>query len=379
VSQRFDVVVVGLGGMGSAAAAHLARRGRRVLGLEQFGPVHDRGSSHGDSRIYRQAYFEHPDYVPLLLTAFELWHDLRAESGVELLTVTGGLMIGPPRSRTVMGSRASAVQWGLDHEMLDAAEIHARFPAFTPAPDEIALFEANAGFVRPEATVTAHVGLATDAGADLRFEQTVVGWKANGDGVEVTTADDTFRADRLVLSAGAWAERVVADLGLALEVERHVQMWFRPLAGTGPFGGPQFPIYILDSPEGQQAYGFPQAGPASAGVKAAFFRNGTPADPDHLRRTVDPSEAVPLREFLSPRLPGMPGELVRAVPCMYTNTADEHFVVGLHPAHPNVVVAAGFSGHGFKFVPVIGEILADLAIDGGTRFDIGLFDPDRGT
>jgi sarcosine oxidase len=378
VSQHFDVVVVGLGGMGSAAAAHLARRGRRVLGLEQFGAAHDRGSSHGDSRIYRQAYFEHPDYVPLLLRAFDLWHDLRAETGVELLTVTGGLMIGPPQSRTVAGSRASAEQWGLDHDVLDAAEVHARFPAFTPAPDEIALYEDNAGFVRPEATVTAHLGLAADAGADLRFGQTVVGWTATGDGVDVTTTDDTFRADRLILSAGAWAARVVADLGMPLEVERHVQMWFRPLPGSGPFEGPRFPIYILDSPEGQQAYGFPQAGPASEGVKAAFFRNGTPADPDHLRRTVDPAEAVPLRAFLSIRLPGLPGDLVRAVPCMYTITPDEHFVLGLHPAHPNVAVAAGFSGHGFKFVPVIGEILADLAGSGGTPYDIGLFDPDRG-
>jgi sarcosine oxidase len=171
---------------------------------------------------------------------------------------------------------------------------------------------------------------------------------------------------------------VVTDLGLVLQVDRHVQMWFRPPGGSRPFEQPHIPMYVWDSAEGRQAYGFPQIGPASAGVKAALFRNGEPADPDRLRRAVDPAEAAQLREYLSTRLPGLPGELVRAVPCMYTNTPEEHFVLGLHPAHPNVVVAGGFSGHGFKFVPVIGEILADLAIDGGTRYDIELFDPDRG-
>jgi sarcosine oxidase len=375
------VIIVGLGGMGSAAAALLARRGRRVLGLEQFYAVHDRGSSHGDSRIYRQAYFEHSDYVPLLLRAFDLWRSLRVQTGTELLTVTGGLMIGPPTSRTVAGSQASAQRWGLAHELLDAAEIHARFPAFTPRPDEVALFEANAGFVRPEATVSAHLSLAADAGADLRFGQNVLGWEAGGGGsaggVAVTTATGTFRAERLVLSAGAWASRVVADLGVPLQVERQVQMWFRPPAGTDLFDWSRFPVYVWDSAEGTQAYGFPLIGPASEGVKAALFRHGEPADPDRLRRTVDRAEADPLRQFLRTRLPGLPGDLVRAVPCMYTNTPDEHFVLGLHPGHPEVALAAGFSGHGFKFVPVIGEILADLVIDGGTDYDIGLFDPAR--
>jgi sarcosine oxidase len=378
VSERFDVIVVGLGGMGSAAAAHLAGRGRRVLGLEQHWPAHDRGSSHGDSRVYRQAYFEHPDYVPLLLRAFDLWRELGERSGTELLTVTGGLMIGPPTSRTVAGSRESAETWGLPHALLDAGEIRARFPAFSPGPDEIALYEANAGFVRPEATVSAHLAVAAAAGADLRFEQRVTGWDAAAaGGVSVTTADATFHADRLVLSAGPWAGAVLAGLGLPLEVERQVQFWFRPPAGTAPFEIGRFPVYVWDSTSGAQAYGFPLVGDAAEGVKVAFFRQGGPADPDHLRREVDPAEADPLRAFLRTRLAGLPGEVVRAVPCMYTNTPDEHFVLGLHPAHPQVALAAGFSGHGFKFVPVIGELLADLAIEGGTSADIGLFAPGR--
>jgi sarcosine oxidase len=377
VSGRYDVIVVGLGGMGSAAAAHLAGRGRKVLGLEQHGPAHDRGSSHGDSRVYRQAYFEDPAYVPLLLRAFDLWQELGATTGTELLTVTGGLMLGPPDSRTVQGSRASALAWDLAHTMLDAAEITRRFPAFHPAPDEIGLYEANAGFVRPEATVSAHLGLAAAAGADLRFGQRVSGWDAGADGVQVTVEGETLSADRLVLSAGPWAGTVLAGLGLPLEVERQVQFWFAPPGGTAPFAAGRFPVYVWDSESGDQAYGFPAAGDPVAGVKVAFFRHGGPADPDHLERTVAPDEADDLREFLRPRLPGLPGEVVRAVPCMYTNTPDEHFVIGLHPDADNVVLAAGFSGHGFKFVPVIGELLADLAVDGGTAAAIDLFAPDR--
>jgi sarcosine oxidase len=378
VTRRYDVIVVGLGGMGSAAAAHLARRGRRVLGLEQFTPAHDRGSSHGDSRVYRQAYFEHPDYVPLLLRAYDLWQELGAHDGTELLTVTGGLMIGPPDSRTVTGSLASAEQWGLAHEMLDAAEIHARFPAFTPPADETALFEYNAGYVRPEATVSVHLGRAGEAGADLRFGQSVTGWSTQSGRVTVTTAEETFTADRLVLAAGAWAGPVIADLGMTLVVERQVQIWFRPPGGTALFDKSRFPVYVWDSIDGTQAYGFPHNDPTDEGVKAALFRNGTLTDPDDLRREVDPAEAQPLRDFLTSRIPGLAGELVRAVPCMYTNSPDEHFVLGLHPDHEQVVLAAGFSGHGFKFVPVIGEVLADLAVDGATAFDIGLFDPSRG-
>jgi sarcosine oxidase len=379
VSERFDVIVVGLGGMGSAAAAHLAERGRTVLGLEQHWAAHDRGSSHGDSRVYRQAYFEHPDYVPLLLRAFDLWHDLGTRAGTELLTVTGGLMLGPPTSRTVTGSQASAERWDLPHALLDAAEIRARFPAFAPAPDEIALYEANAGFVRPEATVSAHLAVAAAAGADLRFGPRVLGWDAGGSagGVAVTTADGTFRADRLVLAAGAWAGTVLADLGLPLEVQRQVQFWFRPPGGTGLFAADRFPVYVWDSVDGVQAYGFPLAGDPSEGVKAALFRHGGPADPDHLRRDVGPDEPEALLAFLRTRLPALPGPVVRAVPCMYTNTPDEHFVLGLHPQHPEVALAAGFSGHGFKFVPVVGELLADLVVDGGTGADIGLFDPGR--
>jgi sarcosine oxidase len=377
MSGRWDVIVVGLGGMGSAAAAHLAGRGRRVLGLEQHGPAHDRGSSHGDSRVYRQAYFEDPAYVPLLLRAFELWQELGRTTGTELLTVTGGLMLGPPDSRTVAGSRASAETWGLAHTMLDATEITARFPAFRPAPAEVGLYEADAGFVRPEATVSAHLGLAARAGADLRFGQRVSGWDAGPAGVEVTVAGETFAADRLVLSAGPWAGTVLADLGLPLSVERQVQFWFAPPGGTAPFAAGHFPVYVWDSESGDQAYGFPAAGAPADGVKVAFFRHGGPADPDQLERTVAPDEADDLRAFLRPRLPGLPGEVVRAVPCMYTNTPDEHFVLGLHPDADNVVLAAGFSGHGFKFVPVIGELLADLAVDGGTAAAIDLFAPDR--
>ena len=223
-----DVIVIGLGGMGSAAAAHLAARGQRVLGLERFGPAHDRGSSHGGSRIIRQSYFEDPAYVPLLLRAYELWRELEADSGADLMTLTGGLYFGRPDSPTVAGSLRSSRQWDLPHELLDAAEIRRRFPTMTPADDEVGLYEADAGLVRPEATVAAHLALAGQRGADLRFDEPVLDWSTTADGVRVTTAAGTYTAGRLVICPGAWAPELLADLGVPLTVERQVLYWFRP-------------------------------------------------------------------------------------------------------------------------------------------------------
>src|SRR4051812_4240192 len=222
--------------MGSAAAAHLAARGQRVLGLERFGPAHDRGSSHGGSRIIRQSYFEDPAYVPLLLRAYELWRALERESGADLLALTGGLYFGRPADRTVAGGLASARQWDLPHELLDAAGIRARFPTLRPADDEVGLYETAAGFVRPEATVAAQLAMAGGRGADLRFEEPAVEWSATpGGGVRVTTAAGAYEAGRLVVCPGAWAPSVLADLGVPMVVERQVMHWFQPVGGVAPY------------------------------------------------------------------------------------------------------------------------------------------------
>jgi sarcosine oxidase len=374
--MTFDVIVLGLGGMGSAAAAHLAARGRRVLGLERFGPAHDRGSSHGDSRVIRQSYFEDPAYVPLLLRAYELYDQLSADSGTELIRRTGGLYFGPPDSVVVAGSMRSAREWDLAHEVLDAAEIRRRFPTFTPGAGEVGLFEEAAGFVRPEATVTAHLESAARSGAELRFDEPAESWEATADGVRVTTAAGSYAAGALVVAPGAWAPDVLAELGVPLTIERQVLYWWDPVGGTGPFE--RQPVYIHQDAAGEQVYGFPAIDGPDGGAKIAFFRRGTVlTDPLQLDREVGADEAAYMARYLEDLMPTLPGRLLRAVPCMYTTTPDEHFVIARHPAHGNVVVACGFSGHGFKFVPVVGEILADLAIDGTTRHPISLFDPLR--
>jgi sarcosine oxidase len=375
----YDVIVVGLGGMGSAAAYQLAARGQRVLGLERFGPAHDRGASHGGSRITRQSYFEDPAYVPLLLRSYELWERLERDSGRGLMTLTGGLMMGAPDSLTVAGSRLSAERWGLAHEMLDAAEIRRRFPVFRPAPGDVALFEAKAGLLRPEATVRAHLALAAGHGAELRFHEPVEAWAADGGGVTVRTAAGTYTAGALVLCPGAWAPRLLADLGVPMVVTRQVQFWFAPDGGIEPFRPEVQPIFIWEGPPGRQVYGFPALDGPDGGIKVAFFRGGEVTTPETIDRSVRAEEVELVAAHLATRVPAAAGRFLRAKTCMYTNTPDEHFVVARHPAHERVTVACGFSGHGFKFVPVVGEILADLALHGRTDHPIALFDPGRVT
>lgn len=373
--MSYDVIVVGLGGMGSAAAAHLAARGQRVLGLERHGPAHDLGSSHGGSRIVRQSYFEGAEYVPLLLRSYELWERLVRDSGEDLLTLCGGLFLGAPDSPTVAGSLLASRAWDLPHELLDAAEVRRRFPTVALPDGEVGLFEAQAGVVRPDATVRAHLQLAGRAGAELRFREPVERWRQTSTGVRVTTAGGTYEAGQLVLAPGAWAPQLLADLGVPITVERQVTSWFQPAGGTAPYVG--HPIWIHDDGAGVQAYGFPALDGPQGGVKTAFFRGGVACTPETIDRRVSAAEVDVVRRHVARLLPGMTDRFLRASTCMYSNTPDHHFVVATHPEHDRVTVACGFSGHGFKFVPVLGEVLADLATTGTTEHPIGLFDPRR--
>lgn len=382
MSQPYDAIVVGLGGMGSATAYQLALRGRRVLGLERHTPAHSLGSSHGQSRIIRQAYFEDPAYVPLLLRAYELWRQIEQETGRDLLTVTGGLMMGPSDSRVVAGALRSAQEWNLPHELLDAAAIRRRFPAFHPGPDVIALYEALAGFVRPEDSVAAHLRRAAQLGADLHFAEAVTAWEASsgGEGVRVTTGRGTYEAARLVISPGPWAPDILRDLNLPLEVERQVMYWFDPVGGVGPFEVGQLPIYIWEIGNHVEFYGFPAHEGPRGGAKIAYFRVPGPhhvCTPETIDRAVHDAEIVQMREAIAERMPSLNGPLLYAKTCMYTNTPDEHFAIAALPGRPQVAIAAGFSGHGYKFASVVGEIMADLATDGTTRHPIALFDPAR--
>lgn len=374
----YDTIVLGLGAMGSATAYHLATRGVRVLGLEQFGPAHDRGSSHGESRIIRQAYFEDPAYVPLVLRAYELWRDLERETGADLLAITGGLMLGTEGSPVIAGSLLSAQTHNLPHEMLDAGEIRRRFPPFAVPDDTIGLYENEAGALRPEACIRAHLDRAAALGATLHFNEPALRWEPTAaGGVRVTTATATYEAEHLVITAGAWAPVMLADLGLPLVVERQLSLWFEPVGGTAPFTPGKFPIYVWDRPDGVAMYGFPALNGASGGVKFGMHHGGIATTADTIDREIHAAEVEATRAVLRESIPSLNGPLLRAVACMYTNTPDEDFVIAHHPTAPQVTLAAGFSGHGFKFAAVVGEILADLTCDGTTRHPIGLFTPSR--
>lgn len=374
--KHYDTIILGLGGMGSAAAFHLASRGKTVLGLERFQPVHSNGSSHGDSRIIRLAYHEHPSYVPLAHRAYELWRRLEHDTNTTLLRETGGLMIGLPDSSVVQGAMVSAREHNLAHEILDAAQIRRRYPVLNPRADEMAVYESVAGYLNPEAAIHAHLQQAASHGAELHFEEPVLNWSATSSHVEVQTGRDTYEAGRLIIAPGAWAPELLASLDIPLEIHRHVMCWFQPVSHAGRFQPESFPIYIWDVDGHNCFYGFP-ATTTSAGVKAALHSGGQPCTVQNVDRQIHPSDITEVRQYLQRFIPALNGDVFRSAACLYTMTTDQHFLVGLHPRHPNVAIAAGFSGHGFKFTGVLGEILADISIDGQTSHCIDFFSPSR--
>ena len=370
MASNFDVIVLGVGGMGSAACYELVRRGRRVLGLEQFPLVHARGSSHGHTRIIRTAYAEHPDYVPLVRRAFARWYDLEQVTGRHLLTDCPCLNAGPPGSEHVAGVRASVREHNLAAEELTGDEINRRFPAFRFPADYAGVLEQAAGFLYVEECVRAHIDAAVSLGAAIHAEEPVRDWKAVGTGVEVTTGKGTYRAAKLVVTAGAWATRLLADLGVPLAVMRQTLLWFDVKARAAEFRRDRFPIFIADPP-GEPFYGLPAID--GYGLKVARHY-GAPElpNPDGVNWNVADSDVAAIRPLLERHIPGL-GAFTKGQVCMYTVTPDRHFVIDVHPAFPQVSVACGFSGHGFKFASAVGEVLADLAESGKTPHSIGLF------
>jgi len=365
-----DVIVVGLGADGSAAAAHLARRGATVLGIEAFGRGHTNGSSGGLTRVIRLAYYEHPDYVPLLRRAWELWRDLERETGAELLRQTGAAYVGPRGGELVAGALRSAREHSLEHELLDPAALRSRLPLFRFDPEWWGLAETAAGYLLPERCIEAHLGLAERQGADLRFEERVRSWSVGRGRVQVATDRGTYTADRIVVAAGAWNAQLVPQLAPHLVVKRVPLFWFEPLAEREALA--KLPVYIVDSGHGHGCYGFPYL--ADQGLKIATHGMGTPADPDALDREAHPSDEIPVREFIKRHFPVADGPARQAKICMYTVTPDEHFIVDV--AGP-LAYASACSGHGFKFASVLGEILADLALEGRTSHPIGFLSASR--
>jgi len=367
---RFDVIVIGLGGMGSAAAFELARRGRRVLGLEQFALGHDQGSSHGHTRIIRKAYYEHPDYVPLVQRAFERWYDLEQRLGKHLLTECPCLSIGPSGSAMLAGVLRSAHEHQLPVEHLHSGEIRHRYPQFCFGDEYCGVLERSAGILLVDDCVQAHIAEARKLGATLHDRERVAAWEATAAEVVVQTGTSRYSADRLVITAGPWASQLLAGYGANLTIMRQLVFWFGA-SDERPFRLDVFPLYIADTPFGH-FYGIPALD--SNGVKVAQHY-GAPElhDPADIQRIVTVEDEEPVRSFIRGHLPGVDGPRRRASVCIYTLTPDRHFVIDVHPDHANVAVAAGFSGHGFKFSSVVGEVLADLAEKGRTNLPIERF------
>ena len=364
-----DVVVVGLGAMGSATAYHLARRGRRVVGIERFRPGHECGSSHGATRIIRLGYYEHPSYVPLLRRAYALWRELEAAAGRPLLQITGIAEIGPPDGRLVSGTLAAARTHDLPHAVLAAPAFMRRFPAFRIPADCVGVVQPDGGVLATERAILAHLDLAQAAGAELRTGETVAAIAPRRGGVRIVTDRGTLEAGAAIIAAGPWLNKLMPDLAAPLRVTRQGMAWFEPHNAT-LFAPGRFPVFMIESARGIH-YGFPLD---AIGVKFAKHHHADESvDPDACERSASPADEALIRPALAECLPAANGRLLQAKICLYTMTPDGDFLLDRLPGAPQIVVASPCSGHGFKFAPVIGEILADLATGGATSHDISRF------
>jgi sarcosine oxidase len=369
--DKFDVIVVGLGTMGAAAALTLADRGQKVLGFDAYRPPHPLGSHHGESRIIRKAYYEHPSYVPLIERSYALWSALETRANSRLMTKTGGLMIGQPESGLVSGALQSARQHKLPHAFLSQQDMRDRFPVFQLDAGMVAVHEPDAGILYPEQCVQTFLNLAALRGATLRFGEAVRSWQSTGDGISVVTEQATYRAAKLVLAAGAWLGPLAPALQSKLTIERQVVLHIEPREQAPLFRPDRLPIFCLEEANGGFFYGIPDLG---NGLKVGQHYAG----PRHTRadavdRTVHARDVEIVRDYLARRMPAGNGQLASSLVCLYTDTPDLHFALDYYPSHDNVVVASVCSGHGFKFAPVVGEVIADLISGKRPAFDLSLF------
>jgi sarcosine oxidase len=366
---HFEVVVCGLGVTGSATLYQLARRGVRALGLERFRPGHELGSSHGETRIIRLGYFEHPSYVPLVRSAYAGWREIEAAAGRRLLHVTGIVEIGPPAGALVSGTLTSSRQHGLRHEILTAAELMRRFPAFRVPSDSMAVVQPEGGFLEAGPSVEAMVSLAQAQGAEIRCDTTVGAIEPLASGVRITTDRGVVEAGAAIVALGAWVKALLPELAVPIRITRQVMAWFEPRDPV-PLAGGRMPVFLLESRHGIH-YGFPLR---SGAIKVAkHHHRDQSVDPEACDRTVSAEDEMLIRAALAEHLPAANGNLVKAKTCLYTMTPDGDFIIDRLPGAPQIVVASPCSGHGFKFAPAIGDILADLATTGATTHDISRF------
>lgn len=363
--REFDSIVVGVGGVGSASVYHLALRGQRVLGLEQFDIAHDFGSSHGITRIIRMAYPEGAAYIPLLRRAYELWRELETQAGERLLFVTGCVDAGAPDSATVRGSLETCRQFGLEHQALNARSLHEKFPGYRFPGTITAVLQPAGGFLLPERCIIRYAEAAQTLGAEIHTRERVIGWDSSGDGVKVRTEHGSYPARRLVITAGPWASQLCPLLRDLAIPERQVVLWAQPLRPE-LFELGAFPVFNLEAPEGR-FYGCPAYGVPGFKIGKYHHRREN-VDPANVDREIHPEDEAVLREGIRRYFPDADGPTMATKTCMFTNSPDQHFVLDTHPEADNVYIAAGFSGHGFKFASVVGEIMTDLALDGGEKY-----------
>lgn len=372
--NTFDAIVVGVGGIGSASVYHLAKQGCKVLGLERHTIANDLGSSHGQTRIIRKAYFEHPDYVPILHKTYDLWNDLESTSGRQLIHKTGLLMVGKELDRVISGVQESIDQYNLRIESITIDELHHRFPGFSVSENMSALYEADAGYLLPELAIRTHVDLAIALGATILTHQEVIEWSASNTSIEVITRDDRYLADHLIICGGAWSHRLLVDLNLPFEIRRKPVFWYD--VGTSVYHADSgCPVFGFDTDDGFY-YGFPVID--ESGLKVANHSGGqSVSNPDGIDRSLHPQDETGVIHFLNTYLPqAKPIRKTYSI-CMYTMTPDEHFIIDHHRDYPNVHYAAGFSGHGFKFAPIIGSILTDFVVHGSTTEPVGFLSASR--
>ena len=373
-TTEYDAIVIGVGGMGSAALYHLACRGLRALGIERYDVPNDMGSSGGLSRMIRLSYHEHPSYVPLVRRAYELWQQLENGFGQRLLVTTGSLRGGDEGSALFQGSKLACDINHLPYQILAGPEINQRFPGYQLPEDVVAVYQAEGGFLNAERCIIAHVTAALELGAQVHGREQVLDWEPSGDDVRVETDRGSYTARNLVVCAGAWAAKMVPELTRWAVPERQVLAWFLP-SRPELFRPEAFPVFGLEVEEGRY-YGFPSY--EIPGFKVGRYHHlSQEVDPDTMDRDVHPEDEETLRSFTSRYFPLAAGPTLALKTCMFTNSPDGHFIIDLHPKYSQVSIAAGFSGHGFKFCSVVGEIMADLVQKGETSHDLTLFRLER--
>lgn len=371
MKATFDIGIVGLGAVGSAALYHAATRGLQAVGFDQFKPPHTLGSSHGGSRIIRRAYFEGASYVPLLSHAYELWQDVERASGRSLMHLNGCLTVGQRDGSTLRGAKESSEAYGIPFQFLEPADVHERFPAFRLRDDEAALWEPEAGWLEPELCIRTHLELAEEAGAEIRLNEAVKTWGATGGKIRIETAGGTFDVGRLVLCAGGWIVPLLREVHVPLRIERQVNAWFRPSGAIEKFKPENCPVYIWEYDGRRVLYGFPDTGD---GVKTGLHHSGEFVEhPDDVDREVHDDDVEALRRQTERLLPGSCGGVARVSTCFYTNTPDDHYLIDHHPGLERVVFASACSGHGFKASNAVGESLVRLACGEDPAVDLSAF------